>query len=250
MDKNVKQRIDEVAKDRFHQLLAETNLPLRIAEIYKDQMAVVWQCEGEDNELREAESQKIIHMLMVTALSESLFLTTKQLFDKCSTLVRTGKPVNKSESRKLAEEFTKLVDGNFFTADGKGGSREKSKTFQTPQDCVEYFKKVRDLHPLWNYITDFFEKNDYASCDKLIRKDKKFIKLTEKCQSVPESLVRKIYERQNPQSKPLKPDLQPLGLALEHARSELGIDCVGHETLRKSYQDGKKLEVSAESQNS
>jgi len=226
---------NKVLKDRFHDLLAQANLPLQIADMYKDYMASVRQLECENgnqysqnDEAREAESQAIIQTLMLTALSESLFLTTKHLFIKCSTLVRTGKPLNKSQSRKLAEEFTAIVDGDFFIASDKGGARRKRKSLQSIDERKAFAKKVNSLHPLWEKVIEFYAENGYeAGCDKIVK---------QKYGNVPDELLKAVFKKKNKNSD----ELSPQGLAIQHAALELKIN-YKFNTLKRRYYEGERL---------
>lgn len=143
---------------------------------------------------------------------------------------------------KLVQNFAKETKVQ-LSAPKHGGVRRQRKNFVTDGELATFAKTVNSLRPLWEFITRYFQQygHDLTGKDK-IKTDKKFIDLS-RFTTVPNSLLDKARRRTNMYlpGKNQNIALEPLGLALEHARLELSIGPYAVETLRKRYTEGKKI---------
>jgi hypothetical protein len=146
---------------------------------------------------------------------------------------------------KLADEIKKEVKRD-MDAPKRGGAREKLKRkyFTSNDELIRYAETVNGLRPLWGHITRFFSERDYDfDCLSDVKKTPSFGTLSQAYSDVPDDLLRTVFRKERPDtlSGQEKLSLSPLGLSLEHARRELGIGSFAAETLKKRYNEGKKL---------
>lgn len=126
---------------------------------------------------------------------------------------------------------------------GPGGPNRKSKNFNEDEDFKQFFRKTEELRPLWRFITDYFERNDYdAGCAASVRMQERFKELSKTCINVPNNLLKKIFERKASGGE----KLSPIAFALEHAYCEIKINrqngnIPSYWTLKTYYDRGKKL---------
>jgi hypothetical protein len=119
-----------------------------------------------------------------------------------------------------------------------GGPRRKPKDF-TPETCERFAKKTQELQPLWEFITEFFETNDYVpSCIKMVRLHEMFEELSSVCNGeVPEDLLKRVFQRERKGGQ----EYWPRTFALMHAKVELGItNPSAVSTLHEHYYNGSK----------
>jgi hypothetical protein len=146
---------------------------------------------------------------------------------------------------KLAAKIKKEIKMD-LDAPKRGGTRKElaRQYFTSTDELISYAQTVNSLRPLWGYVTNFFKQHDYElACLIAVKDSPVFINLTQGCSSVPEDLLRQVFHREDftELNEQEKQALSPLGLALEHSRRELGISKYAAETLKKRYNEGKKL---------
>lgn len=146
---------------------------------------------------------------------------------------------------KLADEIKREVKRD-MNAPKRGGARKELEReyFTTNEELISYAEAVNSLRPLWEHITRFFRERDYGlSCLSDVRQTHLFNALSQVCVNVPDDLLRNVYRRERFDllDEKTKLALSPRGLALEHARRELGIGRYAAETLKKRFLEGRKL---------
>ena len=146
---------------------------------------------------------------------------------------------------KLVDEIKKEIKQD-LNAPKRGGSRKELERayFKTDAELIHYAETVNSLRPLWEFITRFFRERDYeVNCLRDVREAPLFSTLSQAHGDVPEDLLRTVFRRErfDTLDEQEKFSLSPLGLALEHARQELGIGHHAAETLKKKFYEGKKL---------
>ena len=146
---------------------------------------------------------------------------------------------------KLVDEIKKEIKQD-LNAPKRGGSRKELKRqyFTNDAELILYTETVNSLRPLWGYVTNFFKQRDYGhACLNDVKSSPVFINLAQVCSSVPDDLLRQVFRREDfsKLNEQETQALSPLGLALEHSRRELGIGKYAAETLKKRYNEGKKL---------
>lgn|GEM_PF-4292092 len=158
---------------------------------------------------------------------------------KSAVLLSRGLELFRSDltRRELTRLMAKTIKGTW------GGARRKPKDF-TAKRCAQLVTKTQELQPLWEFITRFFETLDYeAGCVTMIKAHSKFKELSGVCSGeVPESLLKRVFQRKSQRGK----KYWPLAFALLHARLELGIKSeYSYATLYTYYRRGKKLLATA-----
>jgi hypothetical protein len=103
---------------------------------------------------------------------------------------------------------------------GQGGANRKSKNFKTEDEIKQFASKTEELRPLWEYITAYFERNDYdAGCAESVRLQEHFRELSEPCLEVSNDLLKDVFRRKSEGGE----KLWPIAFALKHACHELNI---------------------------
>jgi hypothetical protein len=121
----------------------------------------------------------------------------------------------------------------------RGGPQRKPKDF-TPEVCERFAKKVQELQSLWDFIIEFFQREDYdAGCAKAVKELDSFKQLSTTCTlEIPENLLKRVFERQRKGGQ----EYWPRTFALLHAQLELGITTkYATSTLHDFYRKGFKL---------
>lgn len=137
--------------------------------------------------------------------------------------------------KHLLDAFEKSTKKSFGLPTGHGGSRRKATQLKSPAELKELVRIVDDLHELWKYTTEFFERNDYeAGCVEMIKASSGFKRLS-KQYSVPGDLLKKVFKRKSSR----KPELEPLNLAIEHVRLALNIKLKPN-TVKARYLQARK----------
>lgn len=119
-----------------------------------------------------------------------------------------------------------------------GGARRKPKDF-TPEMCERFARKVNELQPLWDTITDFFEREEYdPNCVAMVQKHSEFQKYSALCTSkVPRSLLKRVFKRKNEGGE----EYWPSSFAILQAMLELKITGeYAISTLHKYRRKGNK----------
>jgi hypothetical protein len=117
------------------------------------------------------------------------------------------------------DAFDKSTKKSFGLPTGHGGSRRKATQLNSPAELNELVRVVDGLRGLWEYVTRFFEKNDYeAGCVEMIKASSEFKRLSKEYPA-PDALLKKVFKRKSFS----RPELEPLSLAVEHARQILNI---------------------------
>lgn len=132
------------------------------------------------------------------------------------------KRLSKVEQKVLEEANTKRVSVE----------RHFTKQQAMIEERKVLYRKTTDLRPLWNHITEYFDKYDTTSD---IKSDLKFIKLAGG-EDVPNNLLNKVYKRKEGND----PSTEPLHLAIEHACHLLGIQRGEHDSHVNWYYEGQK----------
>ncbi|HWS99832.1 MAG TPA: hypothetical protein VN256_06110 [Pyrinomonadaceae bacterium] len=133
------------------------------------------------------------------------------------------------------DAFEKSTKKSFGLPTGHGGSRRKATQLKSPAELKELVLVIDQLRELWEYVTKFFEKNDYeAECIEMIKASSKFQRLSN-TYPVTDAQLRKVYKRKSSR----KPELEPLSLAIEHARQALNIKLKPN-TVKARYLQAKK----------
>jgi hypothetical protein len=146
---------------------------------------------------------------------------------------------------KLANKIRKEIKLE-MNAPKRGGARKElaREYFTSNDELILYAETVSGLRPLWEFITRFFSERGYDfDCLRDVRDTPLFSTLSQAHNDVPEDLLRTVFQRErfdilNTQDKL---SLSPLGLSLEHARRELSIGQYAAETLKKRFNEGRKL---------
>jgi hypothetical protein len=122
---------------------------------------------------------------------------------------------------------------------GPGGANRQSEYAWDDEKYMQFARKVSNLRPLWDYITNFFQRERYdAGCSQAIKRLSEFERLSEEARDVPEDLLRKVFRRKSESG----PKNTPLAFALEHARRECGIDYeYQFDALHAAYKKGNRL---------
>jgi hypothetical protein len=137
--------------------------------------------------------------------------------------------------KRILDAFEKSTKKSFGLPTGHGGSRRKATQLKSPAELKELVRIVDDLHELWKYTTEFFERNDYeAGCVEMIKASSGFKRLS-KQYSVPGDLLKKVFKRKSSR----KPELEPLNLAIEHVRLVLNIKLKPN-TVKARYLQARK----------
>lgn len=143
--------------------------------------------------------------------------------------------------KHLLDAFEKSTKKSFGLPTGHGGSRRKATQLKSPAELKELVRIVDDLHELWEYMTEFFERNDYeAGCVEMIKASSGFKRLS-KQYSVPDDLLKKVFKRKSSR----KPELEPLNLAIEHVRQILNIKLKPNTVKARYLQARKQSTVSS-----
>ncbi len=142
--------------------------------------------------------------------------------------------VDKGFIKHVLDAFNKSTKQSFGLQTGHGGSRRKSTQLKSSDELKELVRIVDDLHKLWEYVTNFFEIIDYdAGCVEMVKASSEFKNLSKKY-AVPDALLKKVFRRKNSR----KPELEPLSLAIEHARQILNVKLKPN-TIRARFQHAK-----------
>ncbi|MDT7779078.1 MAG: hypothetical protein QOC99_1590 [Acidobacteriota bacterium] len=154
---------------------------------------------------------------------------------------------------KLVDEIKK-ENKQDMNAPKRGGARKELERayFTTDAERMVFAEIVNSLRPLWEFITRFFRDREYeVSCLRDIREAPLFSTLSQAHGDVPEDLLQVVFDRErfDKLDEQTKLALSPLGLALEHARLELGIGKHSAETLKKRFHEGRKLLKAATKKN-
>lgn len=123
---------------------------------------------------------------------------------------------------------------------GRGGDRRSGSGCYGDEDArISLASMAKHTIPLWEEITDFFEREDYdEQCAEWILKSSKFKKLSERCPPIPPDLLRDVFNRQKVRDR----NHSPQAFALKHAHGARRLnDEPSYETLRKAYLAGRKL---------
>lgn len=143
--------------------------------------------------------------------------------------------VDKGYIKHILDTFNKATKQSFGLPTGHGGSRRKATQLKSPDELKELVRIVDDLRTLWEKVTSLFEKFDYdAGSVEMIKASSEF-KLLSKDYTVPDSLLKKVFRRKNSR----QPELEPLSLAVEHARQLLNIKLKSN-TVKTRYLQAKK----------
>lgn len=137
--------------------------------------------------------------------------------------------------KHILDAFDKSTKKSFGLPTGHGGSRRKATQLKSPAELKELVRIVDDLHELWEYTTEFFERNDYeAGCVEMIKASSGFKRLS-KQYSVPDDLLKNVFKRKSSR----KPELEPLNLAIEHVRQIFNIKLKPN-TVKARYLQARK----------
>jgi hypothetical protein len=137
--------------------------------------------------------------------------------------------------KHLLDAFDKSTKKSFGLPTGHGGSRRKATQLKSPAELKELVRVIDDLHDLWKHAAEFFEKNEYeAGCVEMIKVSSEFKRLSKKY-LVPDALLKKVFNRKSSR----KPELEPLSLAIEHARQILNIKLKPN-TVKARYLQARK----------
>jgi hypothetical protein len=137
--------------------------------------------------------------------------------------------------KHILDAFEKSTKKSFGLPTGHGGSRRKATQLKIPAELKELVRIVDNLHELWKYTTEFFERNDYESgCVEMIKASSGFKRLS-KQYLVPGDLLKKVFKRKSSR----KPELEPLNLAIEHVRLVLNIKLKPN-TVKARYLQARK----------
>jgi hypothetical protein len=137
--------------------------------------------------------------------------------------------------KHLLDVFEKSTKKSFGLPTGHGGSRRKATQLKSPAELENLVLVIDQLRELWEYVTKFFENNDYeAECVEMIKASSKFQRLS-KSYPVMDAQLKKVYKRKSSR----KPELEPLSLAIEHARQALNIKLKPN-TVKARYLQAKK----------
>jgi hypothetical protein len=137
--------------------------------------------------------------------------------------------------KHILDAFEKSTKKSFGLPTGHGGSRRKATQLKSPAELKELMQIIDDLHELWEYTTEFFERNDYeAGCVEMIKASSEFKRLA-KQYAVPNALLKKVFKRKSSR----KPELEPLSFAIEHARQILNIKLKPN-TIKVRYIQARK----------
>jgi hypothetical protein len=119
-----------------------------------------------------------------------------------------------------------------------GGTREKHCHFDTRVKYFELTLYVIPLLRLWNHITTFFEDRGYGpECIEAVKRSEEF-QLYSKVYPVPQILLKDIYKRKWVKKK----ESSPLGFALKHVHSLLGIEQkFNYNTFKTYYYKGRNI---------
>ena len=143
--------------------------------------------------------------------------------------------VDKGLINHVLGAFNKSTKQSFGLPTGHGGSRRKATQLKSSAELKELVRVIDDLRKLWKYVTNFFENNNYeGGCVEMIKVSSEFKRLSKKY-SVTDASLRKVYKRKSSR----KPELEPLSLAIEHARHELNIELKPN-TIKAQYLQAKK----------
>jgi len=180
-------------------------------------------------------------------LRERLYLAVQKLFIE-SIAVGLNEPVHSAVIDKLDKRIAaqgRASAPELKLSGGKGGARRKPATHLDEERCEDYACLVDELHPLWEYILDFFREGDYEhECITDVQGREKF-KTLSRDRRVPLDLIKAVTKKKA--SKDAK--YSPLGFALEHARRNLRFPDqykFKYETLKKIYDSGKRSIVARE----
>jgi hypothetical protein len=136
------------------------------------------------------------------------------------------------EAEKLGANEAKRIKQRLGI--GRGGARRR-RGLAAELDTGLLVHFVDSVRPLWEYITSFFAKHHYdEDCISWVKAKEEFKRLSEGFK-LSDELLRRVYRRQNES----QPELEPLGLAIEHAREQLGISRA-HATVSKHYKAAKR----------
>jgi hypothetical protein len=116
---------------------------------------------------------------------------------------------------------------------GRGGVRDK-KRFKDDIEVPLLVHFIDSVRPLWDYITEFFAKHHYdPDCVKWIKGKPEYNQLLKEF-TVSDMLLHKVFRKKSES----KPELEPLGFAVEQAREQLNIKWK-HSTVTTHYKKAK-----------
>jgi hypothetical protein len=139
-------------------------------------------------------------------------------------LTEAAKEIGNNEARRVGQRL----------AIQQGGARDRHG-FAKDVDLPLLVHFIDSVYPLWKSVTAFFAKQGYgANCIKWIKDTEPYQSIA-KDFPVSDKLLRRVYRRKGE----AKPELQPLGFAVQHAREALGIKWK-HSTVTKHYKKARR----------
>ncbi|MGH9754509.1 MAG: hypothetical protein ACREA2_17155 [Blastocatellia bacterium] len=132
--------------------------------------------------------------------------------------------------------------------DARGGARRKPRQKVTAQLKRDFAVRVDALRPLWEFIIQFFESNDYeAECPAMLRQSERFKTIVAQTGNPPATLIRKVFRRKRyfEDGEEMPRNLQPRSFMVAQAADEMGLS-YDLEQLRKFYGAGRKKSKASE----
>jgi hypothetical protein len=159
----------------------------------------------------------LLFYLSVGMLNRQL-IEQKKLRRLASGISPQGK-VDEGFVKHILDGFEKSTKKSFGLPTAHGGSRRKATQLKSPAELKELVQVIDDLRGPWEYVTKFFENNDYeAGCVEMIKVSSKFQHLSKKY-PLTDAHLKKVFKRKSSR----KSELEPLSLAIEHVRQILTI---------------------------
>ena len=108
---------------------------------------------------------------------------------------------NESHSQTMIRELLRWEEKQTrvaIRAPRQGGPRRKSSHFKTNEEIKKFARKADELLPLWEFITDCFEKNSYdPESPKIVMIRSEFKELSQNCKQVPQDLMKNVFQRKS-----------------------------------------------------
>ena len=156
--------------------------------------------------------------------------------------VRRFRP--RAEGKEYIEGMIQDILGELLELHGSGGDRrsKESQDQWSDENCVQFARKVEELHPLWKHIKECYD-DPSLSLNQWLGKFKQHRKGCHECQEFEKvyielgnDLLAKLAD-----TKLSNRDREPLALAYAHAALELGFPISPAQTLRRYYYKGKGI---------